>query len=91
MTPLKFTHTTHNSDVYVYPDQIIATLYLPQFKSIALMGPGGAYIPIHGDLEEVTKQVTQAKANQGRQTNTHAEHAASLSQEGVTDNGTKTS
>ena len=62
MTEVKFTHTTYNTDVFVFADQVIAVLHLPTMKSTTLVGPGSTAIPVTDTVEEAIKKLTAAKA-----------------------------
>lgn len=69
MQPLKFTHTTFNTEVFIYAEQVFAVMFMPTFKSNVLMSIGGACVPVHGELTELQEQITIAKANNGQTIN----------------------
>lgn len=60
--PLQFTHSDFKSPVFVYPEAIGATLFAPTKNTVVIVLSGGAPIPVEGTLDEVTKQITDAKA-----------------------------
>ena len=60
--PLTFTHTTYNTEVFIYPEEVFAVVYMPTFKSVALLSKGGAAVPVVGDIKEITNRITAAKS-----------------------------
>lgn len=61
MNTAKFTHTTYQTEVEVWPENVMAVFYLPTMKSIVLVGPGSTAIPVVGTQEEIVKKLTAAK------------------------------
>lgn len=61
LTELTFTHTQFDTPVTVYAELIFAVCYMPNFKSVAIVGNGGAAVPVKGELEEIKQKITAAK------------------------------
>lgn len=61
MTEVRFTHAVYKTDVFVYPEQIIAVLFLPTSNSTTLVGPGSTAIPVTDTVEETLKKINLAK------------------------------
>lgn len=61
MKTVSFIHTQFNTEVIVYTDQIFCAMIAPTMKSVVLVAPGGASVPVLGTLEEVTKKIETAK------------------------------
>jgi hypothetical protein len=66
VTEVTFIHTTHNTEITFYVEQIFAVTVLPQYKSVVIVGPGNAHQPVLGSLEEVKEAIRQAKASTNR-------------------------
>lgn len=60
MNEVKFTHTTYNTDVYVFAEQVVSVMTLPTMKSTVLVGPGSTVIPITDSVEEAIKKLKLA-------------------------------
>ena len=60
MTEVKFTHTTYNTEAFVFAEQIVAIFYLPTMKSTVLIGPGSTAIPATDTVDEAKKKIKQA-------------------------------
>jgi hypothetical protein len=61
VTEVTFTHTQFKTPVTVYAELIFAVCYMPNFKSVALVGNGGAAVPVEGEIEEIKQKITAAK------------------------------
>lgn len=63
MSPIKFTHSNLKTPVYVFAELVVAVYFLTTNNTTAILGNAGALIPVEGTVEEVTKQIELAKAN----------------------------
>ena len=57
---VKLTHSNFKSEVIIYTNQIMAVMYLPQNQTTAVLGVGGAMVPVVGTVDEVNEVIKQA-------------------------------
>ncbi len=60
MTEVKFTHSTYNTEAFVFAEQVVAVLFLPTMKSTVLIGPGSTAIPVTDTVEEAKNKIKLA-------------------------------
>lgn len=56
-----FIEPTHNREVCVFVDQVVAVTIMPTFKSTVIVGPGSTAIPVIGTVQEVTEKIAAIK------------------------------
>jgi hypothetical protein len=62
ITPVVFTHTTFKSDVIIYAEQVFAVFFAPTMKSVCILGPGGAAVPVDCSIDEANEKLQAALA-----------------------------
>lgn len=67
MNTVTLTHTTYNTPVEIWVDQVIAVFVAPTMKSTVVVGPGSTAIPVLGTVEEVKSKINAAKAAQPKE------------------------
>jgi hypothetical protein len=53
--------TKWRQPITFFTEHIFAVTYLPEMKSVVVVGPGNAHQPVEGTLEEVVESIKQAK------------------------------
>lgn len=59
---VKLIHSNHKNEVIIYASQVFAVMFLPQNQTTAVVGVGGAMVPVMGTVDEVKQQINQAMA-----------------------------
>lgn len=57
---VSFTHTSYQTEVRVFPEQVVGIMYLPSMKSTVLVGPGSTAIPVTCSIEEADEKISAA-------------------------------
>lgn len=62
MRTVKFLHPNKsNAAIELFVDQIFGAMVMPEQKTVAVIGPGGAMVPVQGNLEQVIAEIKTAK------------------------------
>ena len=62
MKTIRFTHPNkQNAAIELFVDQIFGAMVMPEQKVVAVIGPGGAMVPVQGNLEQVIADIKTAK------------------------------
>jgi len=59
-TSLEFKHPSTGAPIVLFTNQIFGAMWLEANKTVAIIGPGGAMVPVAGSMDEVTKRLTSA-------------------------------
>ena len=62
-----FTHNNFKNNVEIYPDMIFAIMVLPENKTTAIVGNGGAMVPVTASPEEAKALINAAKSGQRKE------------------------
>jgi hypothetical protein len=52
---IKFSHPDNGGEIYLIGGQIIGLMILPAQRSVGVIGPGNAVVPVLGTVQEVVE------------------------------------
>lgn len=60
---ITFNHPNHKTPgtVVLFVDQVFGAMLMPEQKTVAVIGPGGAMVPVVGTLEQIIADIKTAK------------------------------
>lgn len=61
---ISFEHPNKKAKIEVFTSQIFAVMEMPENNVVALVGPGGALVPVVGTLESVKERLLDAAAEE---------------------------
>lgn len=63
MNTITFNHPNSKQPgtVILFADQVFGAMYMPEQKTVAVIGPGGAMVPVTGTLDQIIAEIKTAK------------------------------